>query len=148
MYAMDSRPSQGIWFWRSAALALACLLWPPSCSAASNQGKDHLTNTVTTSTTGGKIALRLLYAGSPGSAREREFVAFLGQHFREVKTGNWSQFDGSQAAGFDVVILDYEGDGFKAPQPPVADGYARPTITVGVAGAFLCGRLNLKPGYM
>ena len=95
-----------------------------------------------------KIALRLLFAGSPGSARERDFVEFLGRHFREVKTENWTRFDGSQAAGFDLVILDYAGDGFKAPMPPLAAGYARPTITVGVAGAFLCRRLNLKPGYM
>ena len=133
-----------------SVICLAVWLWPPPSSPPVASTPDQVSgaNRVTTSPATGKIALHLLYAGSPGSAREREFVQFMGQHFQAVKTGDWSQFDGSQATGFDVVILDYAGDGFQAPPLRMAPNYNHPTMTIGVAGARLCSRLNLKPAYM
>ena len=135
-----------VWLW--AVFAVTFIVPQASPSAASISDPVTGTNTVKTSPSTGKIALRLLYAGHPGSAREREFVEFLGQHFQEVKTGDWSRFNGSQATGFDVVILDYDGDGFKVPQLSLSPTYTRPTMTLSVAGGLLCGRLQLKPGYM
>ena len=33
-----------------------------------------------------KISLRILYAGMPGTARQKDFVSFLSHHFVEVKS--------------------------------------------------------------
>ena len=95
-----------------------------------------------------KIPLRILYAGHPGSPRERDFTEFLGKYFAQVTTRELAKFDAAQAKDADVVVMDYDGDGFKAPQPELPEGYARPTVTVGVPGAFLCSHLRLKTGYL
>ena len=95
-----------------------------------------------------KAPLRIFYAGHPGSDRERDFVAFLSQHFAEVKTGDLAKFQGEAAKDSDVVVLDYDGDGFKSPRPSLSRDYARPTVTVGVVGAFICGNQGLKAGYL
>jgi hypothetical protein len=92
--------------------------------------------------------LRILYAGHPGSDREKDFVQFLGQHFATVKTGDLSAFREKDAEGFDVAILDYDGDGFKAPRPMVSAGFSKPLITLGVAGGLMCDRWGLKTGYL
>ena len=91
--------------------------------------------------------MKLLYIGKPDSQREKEFVGFLREHFREVGTGDLTQFAPARAEGFDVVLLDWEGDGFKAPRPNLPKDYTRPTLTIGVAGAFICDSLELKTGY-
>lgn len=93
-------------------------------------------------------ALRVLYAGHPGTDREKDFVDFLAKHFETVMTSDLKAFKDSDAEGFDVTILDYDGDGFKAPRPRIPRSFARPVITMGVAGAFICGSLNLKTDYL
>ena len=95
-----------------------------------------------------RINLRILYAGHPDSKREKEFVQFLTSHFAGVETGDLVTFQESQAESFDVIILDYDGDGFNAPRPQLSPEYARPTVTVGVAGALICGNMSLKTGYL
>jgi hypothetical protein len=94
-----------------------------------------------------KIAVKVLYAGHPGSAREKEFLTFLRKYFTEVQTGDLAKFTGSSADAFDVAILDYDGDGFRAPRPSLSPDYARATVAVGVAGAMIGSRLRLKTGY-
>ncbi len=95
-----------------------------------------------------KQNLSIFYAGHPGSDREKDFLQFLRAHFRQVDSGDLAKFDGSQAARSDVVLLDYDGDGFKAPHPKLPANYSRPTLTLGVAGALICSQLGLKSGYM
>ena len=97
---------------------------------------------------GDKIALRILYVGHPNSSREVDFLAFLRQHFREVNTGDLARFNAGQAADADVILFDYDGDGFKAPRPSLPTDYARPTVTIGVAGGLFCSQRGLKTGYM
>lgn len=99
-------------------------------------------------TSAGKIDLRLLYVGHPVSAREADFVGFLKSHFEEVTTGDLAKFGETDADGFDVVILDYDGDGFKAPRARLKRDYSRATVTVGVVGAFICNGRGLKTGYL
>ena len=94
-----------------------------------------------------KSDLTILYAGHPDSAREKDFVQFLGKHFTEVKTGDLAKFTEEQAEGFDVVILDYDGDGFKAPRPRLSRQYTRSTITVGVVGGLFSSSMRLRTGY-
>jgi hypothetical protein len=95
-----------------------------------------------------KIDLRILYVGHPASDREKDFVWFLKEHFRQVRTGDLANFKEELTKGFDVIILDYDGDGFKAPRPRLSSEYTRPTVTVGVAGAHICGSMSLKTGYL
>jgi hypothetical protein len=113
--------------------------------------------------------LRILYVGHPGSEREKDFVQFLGQHFETVKTADLSAFAGKpfadkDMAGFDVAILDYDGDGFKAPRARIVPRFpedasrglralegswlTRPLITVGVTGGLIASQAGLKTGYL
>jgi len=121
---------------KHGAILLSCLLL---VSAAMGQQRSSM---------GEYQNLRLLYAGHPGSAREADFVNFLKQYFTAVDTGDLSVFKESDAAGFDVVLFDYDGDGFKAPRPNLSRDYARSTVALGVVGAFMCDSLGLKSGYV
>ncbi len=122
-----------------------------------------------TSPTAEPSQLRILYVGHPGSEREKDFVQFLGQHFATVKTADLGAFAGKSFAdkdmeGFDVALLDYDGDGFKAPRvrivprfpedvsrvPRALEGswLTRPVITVGVTGGLIASQAGLKTGYL
>jgi hypothetical protein len=105
------------------------------------------------------IALKVLYAGNPGSEREKEFSALLSKHFAKVATGNYENFTSAHAKGHDVVILDWTSiyprdehgkirknfDGLNNPTPPKLSGeYDRPTILIGAAGGFVGQTLSLK----
>ncbi len=124
----------------------------PSSEAAStapaSQGTDSTPVQADPMVADAGKALHILYAGHPGSERERDFVRFLAKHFGTVKTGDLKAFKERDAQGFDVTILDYDGDGFKAPRLALTRGFSRPVITVGVVGALICGSLNLKTGYL
>lgn len=120
------------WRFVLAALAVCCLSNPDAPAAA---GREKTPRTI-------------FYAGHPGSARERDFVEFLQEHFRKVGKGNLKGFKEDDARGFDVVILDYDGDGFKSPTPDLGRRYSRATVTIGVTGAHIGGRLRLKTGYL
>ncbi len=96
----------------------------------------------------GKIGLGVFYAGRPGSGRQKDFTGFLEKRFAKVKSGDLAVFKAGDAAGFDVVIFDYDGDGFKAPRPNIGADYARATITLGVAGSLICDGRKLKTGYL
>jgi len=123
---------------RNGLAVLAILTCVPSttCTAAEQQPKP------------GKIDLRILYFGRPGSERQKDFAGFLARHFEEVQTGNLKRFHVRRTRGSDVIILDWDENDFKAPRPTMPEDYARPTVTVGVPGANLCSRLRLKTGYL
>ena len=94
--------------------------------------------------------MRVLYAGHPDSAREKDFVEFLGKYFTQVQAGDLATFSDKSANGFDVAILDYDGDGVEAlhaPRPKLSQNYAHATVTVGVAGGLIGNQLRLKTGY-
>lgn len=95
-----------------------------------------------------KFNLRILYVGHPDSAREKDFVNFLTKQFKAVETADLKDFNEGQTDGFDVTILDYDGDGFKSPRPNISRNFSRPMFTVGVAGALMCSRWRLKTGYL
>jgi len=94
------------------------------------------------------LNLRTLYVGHPGSDREQDFVQFLQKHFAAVKTSDLAKFNGNQVKDFDIIILDYDGDGFDSPRPRLSRQYSRPTVTVGVTGARICDDMSLKTGYL
>ena len=100
-----------------------------------------------TQTPGEKIQLRLLYVGSAHSEREKDFVTFLSHYFQEVKSADILNFSEQQTAQYDVILFDYEGDGFKAKRPKLSHGYKRATVTIGVYGALMHDDLRTKCDY-
>jgi hypothetical protein len=148
------------------ATGLVCLVFLSSILLRPCHGKEPLGGSAGAADASAPVdrGLRILYAGRPGSDREKDFLGFLKKHFDVVQTGDLTRFDGSQSEGFDVTILDYDGDGFKAPRPTLRPRFldesveisrpmpgplfARPLITVGVAGGLMCDRWGLKTGYL
>ena len=101
-----------------------------------------------------KIALKVLYVGMPNTDRQQDFVSFLSRHFQTVTTADLYAFKEEDASQSDVVLLDKDGiqwgdDGGR----PLSDlrlsrNYTRPTVSLGIPGAFLTDRMGLKTGYM
>ncbi len=116
--------------WLVAAVSVA-----PVCYALEEAGPSD------------KIGLRILYAGDPGSTREKDFVNFLSKHFGEVKSVVLWSLEEDIPTDFDVAILDYDTER-PGPCPILPREYSRATLTVGVMGSEICGSLNLKPGYL
>jgi len=106
-------------------------------------------------TAGDKIPLKILYVGLVNTERQKDFVSFLSNNFTEVKTANLYAFKEEQTNNSDVIILDKDGiqwagrgDGKPLMDFPVSDQYSRPTISLGIPGAFWTDRMRLKTGYM
>ncbi len=97
----------------------------------------------------GKVGkLRILYAGHPGSDREKDFVAFLKKYFDVAQTGNLETFKEADTHGFDVTILDWDLPVLEGPCPALSEDFSRPVITLGVHGSMLCSRWRLKTTYL
>ena len=103
--------------------------------------------------------LKVLYAGNPGSDRERDYVGFLKGTFGRVDAVDYRTFRDETAEGHDVVILDWTSiqardaagrvlDDFKMnypkPTPSLSEGYSRPTILIGGSGERAVRKLRLK----
>lgn len=93
-------------------------------------------------------SLKILYAGRPGSEREKDFVQFLREHFDSVQTGNLETFKEADAQGFDVTLLDWNWNEFEFRRPKISAGFSRPVITLGVPGGQIASQWNLKTGHM
>lgn len=107
--------------------------------------------------------LRILYAGNPGSDRERDYVGFLKGTFAKVDPVDYRAFREEMAEGYDVVIFDWtsiyprDKDGrmldlaesggrmnYPKPTPRLSESYARPTILIGGPGERVIRPLRLK----
>ncbi len=100
-----------------------------------------------------QIPLKVIYFGHPQSARAKDFVGFLEQHFTRVAQGDLDQFKESEGAGYDVTLLDYDelklvSDHIQWPKKVVRKDYSRPTVTIGATGALVCESLGLKTAYL
>ncbi|MEN6334323.1 MAG: hypothetical protein ABFE01_08675 [Phycisphaerales bacterium] len=93
-------------------------------------------------------ALRILYAGRPGSDREKDFVAFLQWNFDTVRTGDLRTFTEADAQDFDVTLLDWDKNDPDISAPTVSEGFSRPVITLGVPGGLIAKQWRLKTGYL
>lgn len=63
--------------------------------------------------------LSILYAGFPGGDREKDFVAFLREHFAKVEATNLETLSMEKAKPFDVVVADWK------PRYKYVDGRAK-----------------------
>jgi hypothetical protein len=93
-------------------------------------------------------SLKILYAGRPGSDREKDFVGFLQKHFALVRTGNLETFQEADTQGFAVTLLDWDFGVFEGPCPVLSEAFSRPVITLGVHGSMMCSRWRLKTTYL
>jgi len=123
----------------SATAALLLVLLAGARSHAQTQSTPAATET---------SKLRILYAGHPGSDREKDFVGFLKKHFDVVQTGNLQTFKEADTQGFDVTLLDWDINEFKGPRPKISESFSRPMITLGVPGGLMCMGWRLKTGYL
>jgi len=130
-----------------AALALSALL-PVAASRAFPQANSTAQNAAPHAEAADGNNLRILYAGRPGSDRERDFVSFLKKHFSIVQTGNLETFKEADTQGFDVTLLDWDTNEFKGPRPQISESFSRPMITLGVPGGLICMEWELKTGYL
>jgi hypothetical protein len=93
-------------------------------------------------------SLKILYAGQPGSDREKDFVGFLKKYFDVVQTGNLETFKEADTQGFDVTLLDWDSGQINGPKPKVSESFSRPVVTLGVPGGLICRQWRLKTGYL
>lgn len=102
-----------------------------------------------------RIPINVLYAGNPGSDREKDFVGLLESHFARVEATDYRTFREEQAEDQDVVIFDWteycvrDKDGKviredRPPVPPLSREYDRPTILIGGNGVRVVRPLHLK----
>jgi hypothetical protein len=103
-----------------------------------------------------RINRKVLFAGNPGSERQRDFTALLETHFAEVGTADFTKLRDADAAGYDVVILDcdqsmmavvQEGDRLRdrlPPMPRLSRDFDRPVVLIGPMGGMVAKELDLK----
>jgi len=130
-----------------AAVVLSALL-PVAASRVFPQGNSTARNAAPHAEAADGNNLRILYAGRPGSDREKDFVSFLKKHFAIVQTGNLETFKETDTQGFDVTLLDWDTNEFKGPRPQISESFSRPLITLGVPGGLICLEWRLKTGYL
>jgi hypothetical protein len=109
------------------------------------------------------IPLKVLYAGDPGSARAKDFTAFLTDHFAKLTATDLGKFKEEEARDYDVVIFDWtsiyprDKDGkidngsnnFKSPPAPhLSQQFAKPAVLIGAAGGDVAGSLQLKINWL
>jgi hypothetical protein len=110
-----------------------------------------------------KIDVKVLYAGKPGDARTKDYVAFLRQHFVHVGEADYEKFKPNESKDFDVVIFDWpsiyprDKDGkiapkithMNSPKPPnLPNDFDRPAILIGAAGSSATRQLQLKINWL
>ncbi|MHC4404178.1 MAG: hypothetical protein ACYTG0_31375 [Planctomycetota bacterium] len=100
------------------------------------------------SASSGKIPLRVLYVGLPDAERQKDFVVFLGKHFKQVNTADYNAFTEEQTKDCDVAIFDKDGLEWKPLDINVSSGYSRATVSLGVPGAFWVRKVSPKMAYM
>jgi hypothetical protein len=145
---MGTRPEQRFGQVGIVAVAALSALLSVSASRAFPQGNSTARDAAPRAEAADSNNLRILYAGRPGSDREKDFVSFLKKHFSIVQTGNLETFKEADTQGFDVTLLDWDANVLDGPYPKVSEAFARPLITLGVRGGLICRRWELKTGYL
>src|SRR5262245_5779608 len=89
-------------------------------------------------------ALKILYAGAPGDARETHFMEFLRPWFAQVDDISLLELNEKTAAPYDVVIADWKrqyqnGDILDDAEPKAALGatFSKPVILIGSTAAVI-----------
>lgn len=99
----------------------------------------------------GRIPLRVLYlARSDNGPREQAFTDFFRQEFASVSTRKRNDFVPQDAAGVDVVILDWSQQerGSNEVTSPISplETWDKPIVFLGSAGLLMAGPWNVIGG--
>ena len=142
-------------------LLLALCLVLPACKEDTAPSPEFaLTNSVASqpqipeAPPGEKTPLKILYVGLSDTERAKDFTTFLSKHFANVTCADLYTFKEEQTQGGDVVILDKDGiqwgseGGSPLSELKVSRAYTKPTVSLGIPGAFWTSRMDLKTGYM
>jgi hypothetical protein len=96
--------------------------------------------------------LKVLYIGEPGTPRAQHFTGFVGKNVSHVEAVSRKDFKPADAAGFDVVLLDWpqevtalkEGKG----RSPLGEraAWSKPTVLLGSAGLNLAVVWKVRGG--
>jgi hypothetical protein len=96
------------------------------------------------------LPLRILYVGTGGSPRARDFENFLKKHFAQVRAADRAGFDPAMAQSADVVLLDWSqaDPDARRGQSPLGSraNWSRPTVLLDSAGLLLAGPWQLIGG--
>ena len=100
-----------------------------------------------------KIELKILFAGTPGTARQKEFVEFLQAHFTQVDTADVAKLRAQDADKCDVLLIDAAAkagaaNALDVPRLSLPDNFSKPTVTIGVMGGLFTSGRGLKTGYL
>jgi hypothetical protein len=96
--------------------------------------------------------LKVLYLGDPDTPRSRDYISFLQPKVAKVQALSRSKFNPSQAADFDVVLLDWPQTGttqqeWKQPSPlGPRDQWKKPVVLLGSAGLNLAVVWKVRGG--
>jgi hypothetical protein len=136
----------------ACSLCWSCRKKAPEPQPEQQAADSNIAETATTIRTqpapSGRIPLRVLYVGLPGTERQKDFVTFLRKHFTQVDTADYNSFKEEQTHDCDVAILDKDGLEWAALDINVSPQYSRATVSLGVPGAFWVRRVSRKMGYM
>jgi len=105
-----------------------------------------------------KIDLRVLYAGRPGSTREKEFLELFGAHFVKTAAIDVKKVTTTAAADWDVVVMDWSdiyprddkgkiiqnSTKLNTPQAQLPEGFSRATVMMGSVAGSVHRRQGLK----
>ncbi len=118
--------------------------------AIGSQKTEHISASekIDKADTSEKFGLRILYVGLLDTERQKDFVDFLSQHFKQVDTADYNTFNEEQTKDCDVAIFDKDGLEWKALDINVSSQYSRATISMGVPGAFWVRKVSRRMGYM
>ncbi|MEW6747637.1 MAG: hypothetical protein AB1486_33315 [Planctomycetota bacterium] len=130
----------------ASSLLVVCGVLATAGSSAGNACQQE--------TEAARIPLTILYVGMPDTDRQKDFVTFLSQQFSEVRFADLDSFKEDETRECDVVILDKDGVqwGDEGGKPlrdlKLSPHYSRPTMSLGIPGAFFTDSRHLRTGYM
>ncbi len=133
---------------RAAGVALTVLAGIMPCQATDQAEPADVNPQSASAKPESNRRLKILYAGRPGSDREKDFVGFLREYFDVVRIGSLEKFQEADTQGFDVTLLDWDRNEFEGPRPKVSESFSRPIITLGYTGGMICNEWGLKTGYL
>ena len=96
--------------------------------------------------------LKVLYIGDPGTPRAQHFTGFLAQNVGRVEINSRKDFKPSDAAAFDVVLLDWPQSNTvreeRQGRSPLGDraSWSKPTVLLGSAGLNLAVVWKVRGG--
>lgn len=89
-----------------------------------------------------QLPIKVLYAGHLETERAKAFQSFFSKHVEKSGTTDLAKFDGTQAPGYDLVLLDYRSG--ETPGTSLPANYTTPTVVIGWEGVRMVDKGRFK----